>query len=162
LLVRLVSLQLELPGLKIEARRPLLPVEAVIFLSNQNPDEIAADCERGLFKYAFDISAPGAARRELRIYRDCVLHLVQPKLPLPKDLAEVFDAILPKRGLRSTELQRTLSCSLQLVRDLDDAQLIKVERERLAVSGPRSSRVYSRASIVAFLQSRFLGTPTSN
>lgn len=137
-------------------------MEAVIFLANQNPDEIAADCERGIFKYAFDISAPGAARRELRIYRDCVLHLVQPELKLPKDLAALFETILPKRGLRSTELQRTLSCSLQLVRDLDDAQLIKVERERVAASGPRSSRIYSRASIVEFLQSRFLGNPAEN
>ncbi len=155
-------MQLELPGLKIEARRPLLPVEAVVFMVNRDADEIAADCERGAFQYAFDISAPGAARRELRIYRDCALQRLRPELPLPKNLVEVMEAILPHRGLRSTELQRTLSCSLQLVRDLDDAQLIKVERERLARSGPRASRVYSRASIVHFLESRFLGHPAAN
>ena len=65
-------MQLELPGLKDTARRPLLPVEAVVFMVNRDGDEIAADCERGFFKFAFDISAPGAVRREIRIFRDCV------------------------------------------------------------------------------------------
>ncbi len=133
-----------------------------MFMTNQDADEIAADCERGVFRFAFDISAPGAQRRELRIYRDCVLRTLQPSLPLPEKLADVFETIFPKRGLRSVELQRTLSCSLQLVRDLDDAQLILVERERLAASGPRASRVYTRESIVQFLQARFLGNPAEN
>jgi hypothetical protein len=156
-------LQLELPGLTIEARRPLLPVEAVIFMVNRDADAIAADCERGVFRFAFDISAPGASRRELRIFRDCVLKLLQPDLILPEKLPDVFDRIFPQRGLRGVELQRTLSCSLQHVRDLDDAALISVERERLAASGPRASRVYSRASILSFLQSRAIGgNPLTN
>ena len=98
----------------------------------------------------------------MRIFRDCVLKTLKPELPLPSKLTEVFDTIFPKRALRGVELQRTLSCSLQLVRDLDDAQLITVERERLAASGPRASRVYSRESIIAFLQSRFLGNRADN
>ncbi|HVU07648.1 MAG TPA: hypothetical protein VHG89_03795 [Verrucomicrobiae bacterium] len=150
-------MQLELTGLAIEARRPLLPVEAVVFMVNRDGDEIAADCERGMFKFAFDISTPGAQRRELRIYRDCVLQSLQPKLALPEKLSDVFERIFPHRGLRGVELQRTFSCSLQHVRDLDDAALITVERERLAASGPRASRIYSRQSIITFLQSRAIG-----
>ena len=156
-------MQLELPGLKDTARRPLLPVEAVVFMVNRDGDEIAADCERGFFKFAFDISAPGAVRREIRIFRDCVLKTLQPELALPEKLEEVFERIFPRRDLRGVELQRTLSCSLGHIRDLDDAALISVARERLAASGPRASRVYSRDSIIAFLKSRSIGgNPLTN
>lgn len=139
----------------------MLPVEAVVFMVNRDADQVAADCDLGRFQFVFDISAPGSHRRELRIYRDCVLRVLNPQLLEPANLPEVFEKILPHRGLRGVEVQRTLAASLQHIRDLDDAGLIQVERERLAPSGPRASRIYSRDSIVSFLLSRAIGANAS-
>lgn len=139
-------------------RRPLWPVSAVVFLLGQPADEIVRAAEAGELRFVFDIARPGARRRELRILRDCVL----PGGEEPATLAEAIEKILPHRPLRGVELQMTLACSLQHVRDLDAAGLIKVERERLAPSGPNASRVYSRASVAAFLSARALGDPRWN
>jgi len=157
-----------LPGvvcdIRLELRklRPLLPVSFCSVLFDKNFLSIAADCESGFFRFSFNISTSGAARSELRILRDCVLYRLNPCWPEPKTLPDVFDLILPHRGIRGTELQRILGCAHQHVSTLDSASLIQVERERLAADGPNSSRVYSRQSIVDFLSSRFLGDPTAN
>jgi hypothetical protein len=59
-------------------------------------------------------------------------------------------------------LQIHFTCGPDLIHDLEAAGALVVERDRLAPTGPRASKLYTLASISAFLSSRFLGIPSEN
>jgi len=68
----------------------------------------------------------------------------------------VLEFIPASRGLKGTEIQKLFSCGHDLVHDLDAAALLEVERDRVVQKGPRASRLYSRESIIKFLNNRSL------
>jgi hypothetical protein len=93
----------------------------------------------------------------------CLLAAKQPQLTIPDNHGQVLDSFLPRRGLRGTELQNIFYCTTQHIAELDAAGLIVVERDALARSGPRASKLYSRDSVVNFLSARALAAlPMAN
>ncbi len=147
---------------------PLIPLEFLAVAQRMKMSELINACDGKVFHHAWDISSgagrPGMARRrELRVFYadvDAVLGgRPIPALSLKDCLAQFIPAT---RGLKGTELQSLWTCGPDLIHDLDAAGLLQVERERAAAQGPRASRLYSRASIVQFLESRFLGDSRHN
>jgi hypothetical protein len=150
-------LELELK-FDLPARWPLVPVDVAAFFLDRAPDEVRLEAESA---WAWDIASPQRDRRELRIWRRCLLAVKQPSLTIPEQHAQVLDSFLPRRGLRGTELQNLFYCTTQHIAELDAAGLIVVERDALARSGPRASKLYSRDSIVNFLTARSLSAAAS-
>jgi len=146
--------------LEVRKLRPLVPISFCSILFDKEFDAVAADCESGFFRFSFDISSRMGGRRELRILRDCVLHRLNPNYPEPKSLPDVFDLLLPKRDIRSTELARVLACEKNHVHKLKSNFVIT--RGPLQADGPNSFSVFSRASIVKFLRLRAGGDPSAN
>ena len=144
-----LQLQVELPRTK-----PTLALESCADFFDREHDVLVKDVENQVIKFTWDIAAPGAARREIRIYAPSAWAFCYQQ-PMPK-LSEddVYKLILPNRDLRSTELQRIFACSHQHVYELKENFI--VVREPLQADGPNSFTVFSRASIVAFLKSRRL------
>ncbi len=142
----------------LPARWPLVPVDVAAFFLDRAPEEIRMEAEA---IWAWDIATPQRDRRELRLWRRCLLAVKQPQLTIPANHQQVLDSFLPKRGLRGTELQNIFYCTTQHIAELDAAGLIVVERDRLAQSGPRASKLYSRDSIVNFLSARSLARPST-
>jgi hypothetical protein len=128
------------------------------FFLDRAPEEIRLEAEAA---WAWDIASPNCGRREIRIWRGCLLAVKNPKLEIPAFHTAVLETFLPHRGLRGTELQNLFYCTNQHIAELDAARLIVVERDRLAQSGPRASKLYTRDSVVNFLAARSLGTLSS-
>lgn len=147
-------MQLELPSFNLPARWPLVPIDVAAFFLDKQPEELRLEAES---TWAWDIAAPDASRREIRIWRNCLLATKKPQMTMPSLHSQVLQTFLPNRGLRGTELQDIFYCTTQHIAELDAAGLLQVERSAAAVSGPRASKLYSRDSIVAFLTSRSLG-----
>lgn len=137
---------------------PLVPLEFFAVALGKDMRALIDDCDSGAFGHCWDISAGAGQRREMRVfYLDglAVLHSEpRPKLSYVDCLAKFIPAT---RGLKGTELQRLWTCGPDLIHDLDHAGHLFVERDRLADKGPRASRLYSRTSILAFLNRRAVG-----
>lgn len=151
---------------------PLVPLSFFAVAMGREMRGLIEDCDAGVFGHVWDISArppvpggklPRNGRRELRVfYLDGLAILQQrpaPALTYEGCLAQFLPA---SRGLKGTELQKLWMCGPDLVHDLAEAGLLKVEREGAAAVGPRASHLFSRASIVAFLNLRALGDPRKN
>lgn len=139
---------------------PLWPLEFFCVALNQEMPKLIDDCDAGIFGRVWHIGVNPAApktRRELRVFYRDGLALLQ-RRPLPElTYEQAVDEFLPKtRGVRGTELQKFFCCGVDLIHDLDAAGLLQVEREGLAVSGPRASKLYTRASVLNFLRIRAL------
>lgn len=136
---------------------PLIPLEFLAVAQRAKMSELIEGCDGTVFHHAWDISS-GKSRRELRVFYLDVDAVLSGK-PIP-DLShkECVEQFVPStRGLKGSELQKLFTCGPDLIHDLDAAGLLQVERERAAAVGPRASRLYSRASILQFLESRFQG-----
>jgi len=137
---------------------PLWPLEFFTVALNTPMKQLIADCDDGKFGHVWNIAAGGKKfKRELRVfYRDGLAILN--KQPLSNITYEkcVLEFIPASRGLKGTEIQKLFSCGHDLVHDLDAAALLEVERDRVVQKGPRASRLYSRESIIKFLNNRSL------
>lgn len=147
-------MQLTLPSFDLPARWPLVPVSVAAFFLDRAPEEIRLQSDS---VWAWDIASPERDRREVRIWRQSLLALRTPALKVAGRHDAVLEKFLPRRGLRGTELQNLFFCTAQHIAELDAAGLLVVERDRLAASGPRASRLYTRASVAQFLTARVLG-----
>ncbi len=146
--------QLELTGVGLPRTKPTLALESCADFFDRDYDTLKLDVENGIIKFAWDIAAAGAARREIRIYAPSAWAFCYQK-PMPAiGEDEVYKLILPNRDLRSTELKRIFACSHQHVHELKDH--FDVTREPRQADGPNSFSVFSRASIEKFLRSRRL------
>lgn len=144
---------------------PLIPLEFLAVARREKMSRLIADCEGKGLPHAWDIGVRSGpkARRELRVFYVDVDAVLSNK-PIPQlSHAECLKQFVPEtRGLKGTELQSLFTCSHDLIHDLDEAGLLQMERDRAAAKGIHASRLYSRASIIAFLESRFLGDPRQN
>lgn len=143
----------------------LVPLEFFSVCLGKSMRELIDACDAGTFGHCWNISAKSSSsyRRELRVFFLDGLAVVhhEPRPPISYD--DCLKQIVPEtRGLLGAELQRLWTCGPDLVHDLDAAGLLQVERERAALKGPRASRLYSRQSIVDFLNARALGDPRNN
>jgi hypothetical protein len=163
-----LKMQLELTQRQIPLGNmpPLVPLEFFAVALGRDMRSLIDDCDAGTFGHCWDISASPRGekkRRELRVFYLDGLAIIhnepRPDLSYDDCLAKFIPAT---RGLKGTELQRLWTCGPDLIHDLDEADLIIVERERLAEKGPRASRLYTRDSIIAFLNRRAVGDPRKN
>jgi hypothetical protein len=60
-------------GFRFGAGRMLMPMAAVMAILDRSEDDLLRLVEEGGLEFAFDISTGGAARREVRIYRESLL-----------------------------------------------------------------------------------------
>jgi len=108
---------------------PLLPVAFCAVLFNRPDRAIVADCEQGIFAFAWNIAATKGGRREIRIWRLSFLAVLnkqsQPKIGFSQVLGNFIPAT---RGLRGVELQNLWCCSPDLVHDLDAAGQLKPKK----------------------------------
>jgi hypothetical protein len=148
---------------------PLIPLEFLAVARREKMSTLLRACDGSVFKHVWDIGSRSAApsrsqpRRELRVFYVDVDAIItnQPIPSISHD--ECLKQFIPQtRGVKGTELQSFFTCGPDLIHDLDAAGLLVVERDRPAAVGPRASRLYSRASVVAFLQSRFIGDVRQN
>lgn len=121
---------------------------------DRDHDTLVVDVENQALKYAWDIAAPGATQKEIRVWRTAA-RACRHNRPLPRlSEEEVYTLILPMRDLRSTDLQRIFSCSHPHITTL--RPLLVVTREPQQADGPYAFTVFSRASVLAFLKARRL------
>jgi hypothetical protein len=141
---------------------PLLGVEGVRSLTSLMDYEIHEAVEDGSLLYAWNVSAvPGA--KLLRVWNKSVTAYLNPKVPQPRELAEVLNYLLPTRSqisgaLDSAELALILNVSADLVADLFTAGAFTEHpaSQRRSASGPNGKRIATRASVEKFFQARRL------
>ncbi len=148
--------------------RPLVPIEAVMVILDRNEDDLLRLVEEGELEFAFDISSAGAARREVRIYRESLLRYraqsfraslapVRSDIPAQESrgLLHCITAILPQHSnmiLTAVELARCWSCSSSHVQRLiADGALADASPEGRKLTNTRS---VTCASAEAFLTRR--------
>jgi len=137
-------------------RRPLWKLSSAADFLDLSAATVREHIQSGELLFAFDI---GTSRRktEPRLFSPCV---VEKKLgPLPGtgatrqlQLAEVVDLVLPRRDLRSVELERILSCEHKLVYQL--ASGWRIARPPQEKAGPNAYTLYQRASVAEWLAQR--------
>jgi hypothetical protein len=121
-------------------------------LCDAGEDEILHSIEDGTLAFAFNVGDPAAARREIRVWRDALLKVLRKQdTTLPGTAEEVLAQLLPQRDLRTTEVQRLLSCSSTHIRNLVAARHLKVARAARAQTGPNSAATIARHSLWQFL-----------
>lgn len=148
-------MQLALPGLTLPLSRPLVPMEALLTLLDRDEDQVLSEIERGGLGWAWDIRTQGAARREVRVWRDSVMEYMQGVPPRASGSAlAVLDTFLPHRDVRLTELQRWFSCSNTHVCNLLRDACLTVAGPRPEHSSVTAVTRITHASVVAFLESR--------
>ena len=133
--------------LRISARRPLVPIEAVMVLADQDEDDVLNLVERGLIRYAWNIATPGAERREIRVWRDSLIEYLRNGEDAnsaigdrrsaisgkEKPLRTIIESFLPKPSLinncktiRGVEVARRLSCGPSHITNLLDAGQLRI------------------------------------
>lgn len=132
--------------------RPLLKLSSCEDFFDRDYDALIVDVENCHLKFSWDLAAPGAARREIRIWRNSALAFHHRKQQPAVSDTDVYKFILPARDIRSTELERIFSCTHQHIYEL--APQFTVTRAPRQEDGPNSFTVFSRASIETFLRSR--------
>ena len=132
--------------------RPLIKLSSCVDFFDRDYDTLIIDVENQQLRFAWDIAAPGATRREVRVWRGSAMAFCQNQ-PVPKiSEEEVYKLILPNRDIRSTELERIFSCKHQLIYQLSD--LLEIVRGPTQAKGPMSYTIFSRPSILEFLRKR--------
>ena len=139
------------------ACRPLWKVRSVADFLCLEPCQVMQQIESGELLWAFDIGLSGRMT-EPRILSRCAVEKkfgVVDSVGSTRNLSlpEVINLILPARDLRSTELERLLSCSQQHVYALK----FKIARKPAAKDGPHAFTVFTRTSVAEFLSSRRIG-----
>lgn len=105
--------------LPIAQRTALVTVDTARAVRGVDAESIIAEIESGAIPWVFNIAAPQAARRELRIWAQSFHDPATASLPLP----EVIERIIGthREILRGSEVERLLLCSAQLVKQLHES-----------------------------------------
>lgn len=133
-------------------RRALWKLSSCEDFFDRDYDTLIVAVENQTVKFAWDIAAAGTARREIRVWRTAALAYFNQR-PLPRvSEDDVYRLIFPNRDLRSTELEKILSCTHQHIYEL--APLWTITRAPVQADGPHAFTVFDRNSVIAFLRSR--------
>ncbi|MFO1461249.1 MAG: hypothetical protein U1G08_17835 [Verrucomicrobiota bacterium] len=146
-------MQLLLTGLTLPSSRPLIPIEAAMVLLDRNEDEVLAAVESGALAWAWDIRRSGAERREIRIWRDSILDVINGSQTRTESPV-VYRSMIPPRPMRTPELQRAWSCSSSHLSHLIGDGLLRAIAPRASSSGPNAFARIPPATIREFLESR--------
>lgn len=130
------------------AETPLVGIEGLRALTGRTEDDVLYLIEDRQLSFAFDLALPGAARRELRVWREC---LRRPDATL----REAIDAILPAGGqpaVRISSLRLRWVCSPSHLFNLIRAGCL----QEASPEGRRTTqaRFVTRASAARFLEER--------
>jgi hypothetical protein len=141
--------------LRIPARRPLLPLKAAMVFLDRDEDGVVSLVENGNLSVAFDLSARGAARRLLMVWRQSAVEYCAGG-PRPHEMEEVMADILPDRpSLRVSEVKNIFSCNQGHLANLVEQRLLLLDKTRQVHGlGPLSSPYILRTSAADFLQKR--------
>lgn len=124
-------------------------------LLDRDEDDVLAAIESGVLTWAWDIRREGAERREIRVWRDSLLDVLNGTHASNK-VADAAATILPPRPVRTTELQRLWSCSSSHLSHLLLDGTLKAVTAREASSGPNAFTRISPSLICNFLSARRL------
>jgi len=154
-----MSTQLILDPIARQCRQedPLCAIVEVKRRLGANEDEVIALIEQGSLFWAFDISTPGAIKREIRVWHQSV-NDYQEQTSALRSVDEVIRDILPKHRrpvLRATELMRALNCSQLHVYNLIEAKQFDLVDPNWR-PGPGGSAQLTRTSAAGFLKRRKL------
>lgn len=153
----------------IPAGRVLIPLEAVMVLTDKDEDQVLSLIETGAIAWAWDLRSKEATRREVRVWRESLLDYLHhddgPRTPpsvkarlTDQDEAPTYQALMPhsRPELRTTELTRLWSVSSTHMHALIADQLLAEagREEKRPASGPNSYIKVTRESVIAFLMSR--------
>jgi hypothetical protein len=152
-----MSLEILIACIQIKLLRcPLMRVQTVQDCLAKTRDEVNGMIESGELPFAFDLSTKPGTRKEPRIFSLCVAEKTGWKNSAGQTknyhLSEVIGMILPRRDVRSTELERILACSEQHVHTLKTN--FTAIRKPAVKSGPNSYTVFQQASVEKFLTER--------
>lgn len=139
----------------LTAGRPLVPVDVAMFvLDLADHDQVLAQIETGEIGWAWDISSPGAERREVRIFWACLL--TAPAARASRAERDVYSQVVPSHWgrVRASSLYRRFACSQELIARLITAGAFVPLTN--ASRGPDGSPEVTRDSVIRFLQSRKL------
>jgi hypothetical protein len=127
-----------------------------MILMDRSEDEILAAIESGALPFAWHIGSSHADRREIRVWRESLLEFLEGRKPEPIGEGEVMRRILPQQDtIKSTQLQRVLSCSSTLVHQLfEEGCFGALAVERPKESGPHSALTFQRGRVDAWLRGR--------
>lgn len=140
--------------LRLPTGRPLLPMEAVMAVLDRDEDDVTMLIEQGALGVAFDIAGKNSSRRDVRVWRESVLHYARKTGPAPDFGWSIRDILKPREQqyIRATEIKDRFTCSSTHVLQLLADGLIAGDPPRRR--GPGSSPQILRNSVAAFLQSR--------
>ena len=144
------------PRVNLPAARHLLPMEVCVLLLDKEPDQVLQIMESGQIDFAWNIASPGARRRDLRIWRESLLALVNRSASEPRSVEDVINSILPARDPRTPELQRWFCASQSHVQRLVEAGELRPCAPPVATRGPNAFTRIERASVAEFLRKRRL------
>ena len=153
------------PAWSLSTLPALVPLEFLAVARREKMSTLIKACDGQVVHHAWDIGSHTGenVRRELRVFFLDVDALLAGRPIADLTHADCLKHFLPAtRGCKGTELQLHFTCGPDLIHDLEAAGHLVVERDRMVATGPRASKLYSRASIAAFLLSRFLGDPRQN
>lgn len=141
---------------------PLIPLEFLAVARREKMSALLKACDGAVFKHVWDIGSRNSRREPRVFYIDVDAVLTNKPIPTLSH-TECLNHFLPQtRGVKGTELQSYFTCGPDLIHDLEVAGHFQVERDRLAAVGPRASKLYSRDSVIRFLESRFIGDVRKN
>ncbi len=141
--------------LRLPSVSPLLPLGVLTALGRLSEKAALELIECGRIEWAWDIRRAGAARREIRVWRDSLFdYLARPQQPARGATATALPELWPhsRPALRSTELTGLFCCSSTHIHALArDGLLEALDAPR---RGPCGAIRVSRASVEAFLLRR--------
>ena len=130
--------------LPIAQRTALVTVDTARAVRGVDAESIFAEIDDGRIPWVFDIAAPGAARRELRLWARSII-APDARQPLGAVLAAIIGT--NRAVLHGGEVERLFLCSAQLIKQLHEAGEL-----RGALVG--HTRHLQRDSLIAFLTRR--------
>jgi len=134
--------------------RPLHTVSGVMGLFDVTEDDVLYLIEDGQFAWAFDIATPGARKREIRIWRRCIMLRQGGDFTAEATIADVLEDILPKPHLptiRAVSLCRAFNCSSSHIGHLISLGCLQ---EEASDRGITVTRILTRSSVERFLAER--------
>ena len=138
-------------------RRPMISLEVAAAISDLPAQRLLALVESGDILFAFDLAAPGAARKMPRLLASSLVHYLESQPPLnpAPELPGILDSIYPP-GIHpdAVAIARTWLSDSEHIHDLVRAKCLRRGPGSISRRGPNGSPRIDRGSLCSFLESR--------